>query len=639
MRASASVEPPGDPVAAAASKYRASVTSNSMDALYSTAPVSEENDEYQQQNDGYYEHEAYADDHGEAQAASASRATPSALASPPAAEPSTLTDLDAAYHRRRGIRSRTAAAVSRSTSATLTALHLVHGHSATQSDQSTPYTYRSASAAAAVVTPDKEDFAHTEVSQSPSWLSSTSSVASSRVPADVRVVVGTLQKREFAHSSHMLRYASPVLNALLSNPNVSTHVLEFPHHAPHEWKCLKKFLEPHAVQAAVVTADELPVLLPWFCELQLALLIKDCDSILASLSWPISSQAVVTDLQDALLAVRIAVFDDGKSLPQTFAACTAVISSYLTNRPDLWLLHKSSVVVTQPGSTKSAPRGGHRLDTSLAVMMELGDILQHPAARDAIWRSVCMYLPPDLPVYSDQAALTANPLFGYLLRQGLEMAWAEASSPVSSPSRPPKPVNAPISCSHTPSSKSPTDWQRDFSTWWENWNQASSESSEDGSKDKQNRDKNRGGSKKSPRQSSTSSSNGSPRRPSSTRGTGGGLAPTVDRTAWLEEILRKLQDAVPAILDAQVLVRRGIPATAVQPPVQQLQRLAVHEPFGRPGDADEMQTSPYGMVSETYEAQPIPYETAQAPSQSMTYETTAALQSSGTRPGRRTFAC
>ena len=448
---------------------------------------------------------------------------------------------------------------------------------------------------------------------------SHSSTASQRVPADVRITVGTVAKgrAEFWHSSHILRYASPVLAAMLTTDdhaiNASYFTLALPHKRPHEYKVLRPFLEPHAVTACTVTAELLPVLLPWFQELQLTVLLRDCDCILASMVWSTSKQSVATDLQDCLLAVQIAV-QAGDSLPQTFSAATAVLSSYLTVRPDLILDTKAS----------------HRLDSALQVCRELANIVGHsPSARDVLWPALCMYLPTDLPVYEDKAALTVNPLFGYLLRQGLEQACLDSDGPSVSPAR---------AASYT----STTDWQRDFERWWNIWNQTSNDGESIGDDDHEGESRRRSSSSNRQCDKRNSKSSRHPLRPVPQHHRFQSHQPVavVDRTVWLEEILAKLTDAAPAIHSAAALIN----GDTFQAAMKTTMTVEPSPPYDEPEPQEFYQTQPHhqhqhqhvypSIVSPTREETTRYYEAT-------TYETTVYEKTADAtaRPVRRTFAC
>ena len=123
---------------------------------------------------------------------------------------------------------------------------------------------------------------------------STTTSSSALLEEDVLVRVGP-SHHEFRHSKAMLCYASDVLarhlmpcpaDLITSDNNKVWWVLDIPNRSHTEWTKLQAFLQPRSVQAASISPLNLPTLLPWFQELQLSILLAECDILLSSLEWP-----------------------------------------------------------------------------------------------------------------------------------------------------------------------------------------------------------------------------------------------------------------------------------------------------------------------------------------------------------------
>ena len=175
------------------------------------------------------------------------------------------------------------------------------------------------------------------------------------VEHDTVVRVGRdAQQKSFFHSSLILSYASTVLAEHLEHccevvqPNQpdGRFVLDIPHKPASDWECLQAFLEPHAVQQAVITWDNLPVLLPWFLELQLTVLLRECDVRLRQHVVRHHSPTTTTatfaasqqDMSNLLMLGKIAV---QANLAETAEAAFTSAAAWLQQRPDLWVQPKN----------------------------------------------------------------------------------------------------------------------------------------------------------------------------------------------------------------------------------------------------------------------------------------------------------
>jgi hypothetical protein len=239
-------------------------------------------------------------------------------------------------------------------------------------------------------------------------ISSATSQSSSLIqtPRESHVIVHVGQGdnlQSFSHSAHMLAYASPVLNKhwYASYKSENRYELHLPNCSANEWKLLVSFLEPHSVRNAKITTHNLPILLSWFHELQLSLLLAECDHILSSLQFatcsgkdevPTGPVATVHDLQDLLLLTRIS---GHYSLPNCWQYCLSLLECYLSDMYHLFLLDTTI------------------LNTFIQLLQDF------PTGRITLWRSIIAFLPADLPVFRQPEELIHNPLFSYLWREGI----------------------------------------------------------------------------------------------------------------------------------------------------------------------------------------------------------------------------
>ena len=292
-------------------------------------------------------------------------------------------------------------------------------------------------------------------------LSSTSTTNNAD-EEQVLVRVGPFQ-HEFRHSKTMLCYASDVLARQLRPMDANSKqessiwwVLDIPHRSHVEWRRLQAFLQPRSVQAASISPRNLPTLLPWFHELQLSVLLAECDVLLSSLEWPVavtshssqcpnlveddherrhsSNEPQRKDVHDVLTLTKIA---NRAYLPATRKKCMTLLASYLEWQPQLFVDIPSSKddchgfgpnECTDMGENcadhkklnKPDMKSSDESDTSLDLLQSLANVLLGADARQVLWRSIISYLPADLQVFTDQDVLVQNPLFPYLLREGLE---------------------------------------------------------------------------------------------------------------------------------------------------------------------------------------------------------------------------
>jgi hypothetical protein len=242
-------------------------------------------------------------------------------------------------------------------------------------------------------------------------------------------VVVRVEGNDFRHSRAILCYASKVLAHHLATRD-ELHIL---HKSPSEWNEVQAFLQPRSVQSASITFRNLPALLPWFDQLELTVLLRECDILLSKLRFATmttdesSSQNGVSnavhelarvalglpnaqprleppcpsDVLDILLLTRIS----GKvCLPRTRVMCLNVLQEYL-ELPYLFVSFD---------------------ECTMRSITSLIDLLGDEEILDTLWPLIVSYLPEDLPWLDERHELFKNPLFPYLLRAGLEKAWRES---------------------------------------------------------------------------------------------------------------------------------------------------------------------------------------------------------------------
>jgi len=319
----------------------------------------------------------------------------------------------------------------------------------------------------------------------------------SMIQHDVLVRIGN---ESFTHSSHILSYASPVLANQLQpiddgenkegdrqngEPRIrddenKQHIefcLRIPHKDPTEWCQLLQFLEPHSVQSAVLSSRNLPLLLPWFRDLRLTVLLQECDRLLDSMPWPepLSQQKTATTQQQvqnasppksaAALASCIGIdpvtyFDSiGNSANGSVPCVEDLMDLVLLTQIAGWSNYSNDIVCTTSRTTSTLllphchKRCLERLHRYLrrqpALFLNVEDVLKPLCLillchnRDdkknkndevrALWDSIVSFLPEDLltsPYCSPPeqhrkgnskcANLLSNNLFPFLLREGIQ---------------------------------------------------------------------------------------------------------------------------------------------------------------------------------------------------------------------------
>ena len=234
---------------------------------------------------------------------------------------------------------------------------------------------------------------------------------------DVAIVVGTgAEQQIFYYNSHVLLYISDYFSHIMrpahNNSNSNTTAIgdakwkiDFTHKRVPEWEIFYPFLAPPVKRTVSLDIFNLPVLLPWFHEFQLPLLMHQCDVMLSSLVFRHYETAQTDDLQDVLLLLYTALSCD---LPQAQDLGITVIESYLKHAPQLFLQHSAI--------------------QRLIILLQC-----FPHFQQQLWfSSIRSYLPVDLDLCCDvntrsgRDELLQNPLFSFLLREGFNKAKAKA---------------------------------------------------------------------------------------------------------------------------------------------------------------------------------------------------------------------
>lgn len=239
---------------------------------------------------------------------------------------------------------------------------------------------------------------------------------------DVAIVVGTgPDQQTFYYNSHVLLYISDyfshIMRPIMTHPTTTVVVgaaaaahknkwkIDFTHKRVQEWEIFYPFLAPPVKRTVSLDIFNLPVLLPWFHEFQLPLLMHQCDVMLSGLVFRHCKKAQTDDLQDVLLLLYTALSCD---LPQAQDLGITVMESYLKEAPHLFLQHSAI--------------------QRLIILLQC-----FPHFQQQLWfSSIRSYLPADLDLCcnvntrSGRDELLQNPLFAFLLREGFHKAKAKA---------------------------------------------------------------------------------------------------------------------------------------------------------------------------------------------------------------------
>jgi hypothetical protein len=240
---------------------------------------------------------------------------------------------------------------------------------------------------------------------------------------DLVVRVG---QQDFYHSSAVLGYASDYLKSQLrlekQKQRGSYYHIDFSHHRPEQWQVVLEYLQPRSLGVKQLTWEQVPIVLPWFTQFGLKVLLYDIDKFLL--------ETVVTQCQGEL------TLDNVLLLVRISFECSLVTTQSQARQ---WL--KAMLLdprYKQQKSSSSVKGGEHENETddsdhndndndagsilawSLANLQFLSLILtESDTLREYLWESsMIQFLPHDLAV-NDSKTLTKSPLFPDLLREGM----------------------------------------------------------------------------------------------------------------------------------------------------------------------------------------------------------------------------
>jgi hypothetical protein len=286
---------------------------------------------------------------------------------------------------------------------------------------------------------------------------------------------------KFRHTSLILQYASVELAnyvveydyensddesdqdtghaTLKENNNTIQYILHVSAQDANDWRSLQPFLEPHAVQPAVVTPNNLPVLLPWFKQLKLNVLLQECDmQLLHHLATPPPSPTTLDQFQrrsvcdedgdsdDYLTlwnALRLGEIAVKAGLERTAKQAFIVAATWLKQFPSVWLQqqvqHYQSTTLLVMAlnllvqcslefNTNESDEESQDLDISFessdSTTGNWESMFQPPEA-SCLFAAMITYLPNDCVdqqrIYNRKNVrqLLMNPLCPFLIREGI----------------------------------------------------------------------------------------------------------------------------------------------------------------------------------------------------------------------------
>jgi hypothetical protein len=283
------------------------------------------------------------------------------------------------------------------------------------------------------------------------------------IEKDCLVIVGRgKDQKSFYHSRFILSYASAILAHHLERAN---YVLRIPHKQSSDWEHLKIFLEPHAVQRATVNSSNMPVLLPWFRDLQLTVLLQDCDKLLLEgILFPSSSSSGNTkiaacqenpqkwtrirnwqqDVYNIVLSTKIA------QMSRLSISCRTgflAAAEWMQYRPELFVLSGHSTTtclllrsimklllkcIRPSPSTASTSREEEEDNDDEEKDDEDPRCEFEPPQASNLFASLLLYLPPDCVTdflsagtFPQVKFMLENPLLPFLLREGIMQKYEE----------------------------------------------------------------------------------------------------------------------------------------------------------------------------------------------------------------------
>jgi hypothetical protein len=202
------------------------------------------------------------------------------------------------------------------------------------------------------------------------------------------------------------------------SPSHVKYLLDLPSARPADWRLLEPFLQPPTVGGNfnTLTPRHL-VLLPWFLQLELGVLVERSDDILSRVVWDPSADS----FRELLVRSGIARDAGGggaavlvRTSKEVCRAWTRALSLEGAGRDD-----------DNDGAVYHPNPAFVRLADDLQSLASLCELLSTWSfGREELWIHLVRYLPPDLDVFSKEPAKGAaeilrNPLLPYLLRDGM----------------------------------------------------------------------------------------------------------------------------------------------------------------------------------------------------------------------------
>jgi len=188
-------------------------------------------------------------------------------------------------------------------------------------------------------------------------------------------------------------------------------VVDFSSHSPQEFQYVLEFLRPSTDSRDRVYWHNLPIVLPWFVELELTPLIKEVDMFLLQNCAGVRNDGTTQpiSLSNMLKVAKIAY-------------CCGLETTQLQARRSLRqrLLRPRKQNKNSTDSSATEEEEDVELEWSLKNLQDLADLMAYfDDCREYLWEyAVITYLPHDLDI-SDSMTLVCNSLFPYLLREGM----------------------------------------------------------------------------------------------------------------------------------------------------------------------------------------------------------------------------
>jgi hypothetical protein len=313
----------------------------------------------------------------------------------------------------------------------------------------------------------------------------------SPIEHDTLVIVEDDEKTlEFRHTSLILQYASVELakyfvgynrkdsdeerdhDTIRATRKGDDNNMQFMLHVnvqdANDWRSLQPFLEPHAVQPAMVTPNNLPVLLPWFQQLKLNVLLQECDMQLSChLLTPPTSRTSLDQFRTIISddcnvgaenddyltlwnTIRLGEIAVKAGLERTAKQAFIVATGWLKRFPNVWLqqpsqCYPSTTLLVQALALLVQCLLDPNIDDSINESQDTETSFEstdssnwesmfQPTEASYLFSAMIMYLPLDcveqqrLYCYKNLQQLLINPLCPYLIREGIQKK--ESTDPV-----------------------------------------------------------------------------------------------------------------------------------------------------------------------------------------------------------------